>query len=76
MLMRHVENCPVMRRTGDCTCGIRRDRNGLTDFEVNALAIYNGELGHGLAHTPEYDAEMERLQAIFDAYTSCEGGRA
>ena len=67
ILQRHVETCPVMRRTGDCTCDIRRDRSSLTDFELNALAVYNGERGHGLVHTPEYDAEMKRLQAIFDA---------
>jgi hypothetical protein len=65
MLQQHVHNCPVMLGTGACTCDIRREY-GLTGFEMQALAVYNGERSHGLVHSPGYSALMARLQDIFD----------
>lgn len=29
------------------------------------LATYNAEVGRGIVHTPEYDAEMAKQQAAF-----------
>jgi hypothetical protein len=31
--------------------------------EEYALAVYNNEVGRGVAHTPEYDARMAEAQA-------------
>jgi hypothetical protein len=38
----------------------------LTCEEVERLARYNSEVGRGIRHTDEYDAEMARLQRAFD----------
>ena len=35
-------------------------------FEV--LAVYNAEVARGIAHTPEWDADMAELQAEFDRW--------
>jgi hypothetical protein len=36
------------------------------DFEP--LAVYNAERGRGIAHTPEYDAEMAALQERYNKW--------
>lgn len=41
--------------------------NGLSEYEFNLLAGYNGEQGRGIAHTPLWQAQMAELQAKFDA---------
>ena len=41
--------------------------NGLSLYEYNQLAGYNGERGRGIAHTPLWQEEMARLQARWDA---------
>ena len=36
--------------------------SGLSEYEFNTLAAYNGEKGRGITHTPSWQAEMARLQ--------------
>ena len=37
----------------------------MNDIDINRLATYNDEVSRGIVHTPEWRAEMARLQADF-----------
>ena len=40
---------------------------GIGRPRMSVLATYNSEVSRGIAHTPEWDALMAKLQAAFDA---------
>ena len=40
---------------------------GLSMADIITLADYNAERGHGIMHTPEWQAKMAEMQARYDA---------
>ena len=43
-----------------------RRRREPVPFKFSQLAMYNGERGRGIVHTPEWDARMAVLQREFN----------
>lgn len=54
------------RQQGD-PFGPQERFNGLSETDFRTLAGYNGERGRPITHSPQWQAEMARLQARWDA---------